>query len=60
MLDPDGPGDARELVGERASRLVVVGAVLDGERPAPEPIDVATGAPGHGGGAQHRARAMSQ
>jgi hypothetical protein len=29
VLDPDGPGDARELVGERAGSLVVVGALLD-------------------------------
>src|SRR6266480_5346402 len=55
VLHPDGPGDARELVGERAGRLVVVGTVLDGEGPGSKAIEVAAGAPCHGSRAEHRA-----
>ena len=60
VLDPDGPGDARELVGERAGGLVVVAALLHGERPGPESVDVASGAPCHGGCAQDRTRPVGE
>jgi hypothetical protein len=42
VLDPDGPGDARELVGKRAGGLVVMGAVLHRERPGSEAIEFST------------------
>src|SRR5687767_2289596 len=60
VLDPHGPSDARELVGQGAGRLVVVGTALELERPGSQPIDIAAGAPGDGGGAKHRACAVGE
>ena len=37
---PDGPDDARELVGEGTAGLVVASSLLDGHGPDAETIDV--------------------
>lgn len=40
MVLEHGIADARQLVGQRAGRLVVVGAALDLERPVLEVVDL--------------------
>jgi hypothetical protein len=40
VLHPDGPGDARELVGQRAGGLVVISALLHLERPGAQAIEL--------------------
>jgi len=54
LLDPDRPGDARELVGQSAGGLVVIGARLNCERPTLEAINRSSGSVRHRRRAQHR------
>lgn len=60
MITQRRVADARQLVGERAGRLVVIGAALHAERPLPQAIDALARVHRDGGGAQHRARAVSK
>ena len=55
-----GVADARHLVGQRARRLVVVGATLHRQCPVAQVIDGASCLTSHAGGAQHRACPMGE
>ena len=60
MVAQRGVADARELVGQGAGGLVVVGAALHIQRPAADAADVFARALGHLSGPQHAARAVRE
>ena len=60
LFHPYRPCDARELVGQRARGLVVIGAPLHLERLGLQAIERSAGPLSEHGGAQHGARAVGE